>query len=722
MTQTGSVRWLLMVLSLISGCFIAHAEVPQTGPYVGSGDATSHRIIVKFHSTFASQVENSLPPSSSVLTSEMAANPGVSSFMARHLVRAVKPVYAAIVNAKRRRGVSATLLAQQVRSRFATRALRATGAFLPPDLSRTYVLDVEQSAPMDTLISALRADPNVEYAEPEKVYRTNGNPNDPYLSSNGSWGQSYDDLWGVKTVSAPAAWQTSTGSGIVVAVVDTGIDYEHPDLACNVWTNSAETAGNGKDDDGNGYVDDIRGWNFVNNTNDVTDDHGHGTHVAGTIAACGNNGIGVIGIAWQARIMPVKALNKAGYGLDSDLANAIVYAANNGADIISNSWGAEGTSQTIADAIAYAYNLGALIVAAAGNDGGDARNFSPANLPQVITVAATAPSGDLATFSNSGPKIDVAAPGVDILSLRANGTSMGAAVGTDYTRASGTSMAAPHVSGVAALVLSEHPTYTNEQVRADLRVSAADLGTSGFDLTYGYGRVNAAAALTVNGPLEAKIQAIQYASNPLDPIGISGVARGAGFARYTLEYGSGTQPTSWSLFQAGVAPVAGLLGQFDPSLVTNGVYTIRLTVFNASGIGFSDQAQLSVNTLVILGPVPTRYTSSATTYKPGKIIPVIGTAVAAGFQNLRLQWAAGVNPTSGWQTTGITLTGGGTSPLINAQLGTWDTSSITQAGYYSIRLTVTGTSTSSTSTLVYLEPDLVSTNWPVWIDQGPYFD
>ena len=680
------------------------------------------RIVVKLRAPFAAKIEAVLPRSL-VLSSGTAANPEVADFLARTSGRTLAPLYPAMVRAKRQRQLSAEQLTAEVRQRFSGRARRLSAPFRPPDLSRTYVLELQDgSANIQQILNLLRADPNVEYAEPDTLFSINFIPNDPYFSSYGSWGQAYDDLWGIKKIGASVAWDATSGAGITVAVVDTGLDYSHPDISSNVWTNTMEIAGNGIDDDGNGYIDDIHGWNFVTNTNDPLDDHGHGTHVSGTIAAVGNNGIGVIGVAWQAKIMPVKALDSAGSGYESNLANAIVYAANNGADVISNSWGGPGSSQTIADAVSYAYNLGAVVVAAAGNSGDDARNYSPANLADVITVAATTPTDTLATFSNFGPKIDVAAPGVDILSLRASGTAMGTPVGTGYTRASGTSMATPHVSGAAALVLSQHPVYSNEQVRQALRVSGTDLGAAGYDLSFGYGGLNAAAAIAVTHPLEAKIQNVQYGSGPLSLITISGIARGTGFASYTLEYGAGTTPTSWTLFQTSVTPSSGLLGQFDPALVADGTYTIRLTAYNSGGGAFIDRAQLSVNTLAILSPVPSPYPTSSTTFKPGRLIPILGTAVAAGFQNFQVQWASGWNPSSGWQAAGITLAGGGLTPLVNAQLATWDTSSITQAGYYSIRVAVTGNQSNQVRTTVYLEPDLLSVNWPVWLDQGPYFN
>ena len=209
------------------------------------------------------------------------------------------------------------------------------------------------------MLQRLKTDPDVEFAEPTHTFSSNQLPNDPFLATSGTWGQPYPDLWGLLAIDAPAAWDTAQGDGIVVAVVDTGVDYNHPDLAANIWTNANEIDGNFFDDDGNGFVDDVRGWNFVFNNNDPRDDNGHGTHVAGTIAALGNNGIGVIGVAWHSHVMAVKGLDDNGFGFDFSLAPAIIYAASNGADVINASWsGTQGNSQSIEEAIQFATGLG----------------------------------------------------------------------------------------------------------------------------------------------------------------------------------------------------------------------------------------------------------------------------------------------------------------------------------------------------------------------------
>ena len=688
------------------------------------------RLLVKVRTSLAKDIELALPLAGAMaLTPGQSGNAQVEAFLSRHSVRRVAPLYPDIVRLKKEQGLSDLEIANRTRQKFATRANRLRGAFQPPEISRTYLLEVDTlRGKLTKILSDLKADPKVEFAEEDRIASANITPNDPYLSSTGSWGQSYPDLWGIQKIGAPAAWNTSTGAGIIVAVVDTGIDYNHPDIAANVWINTGEIPNNGIDDDHNGYIDDVRGWDFIGSTytnpqqsNDPIDHNGHGTHVAGTVAAVGNNGIGVIGVAWNAQVMAVKGLDDTGTGVDSTLDPAILYAVNNGADIISASWGGTTYSQAEADAITYAYDLGAVIVVAAGNNAADARTFYPAALWNVITVAASDPNDNLASFSNYGSKIDVAAPGVDILSLQASGTSLGPVVSPGYIRLSGTSMATPHVSGLAALILSQNPNYSNEQVRQVIRASATDLGPPGYDLSFGYGRINASAALGVTNPLEAKI------SSPIDGsvvdglLTISGVAQGAGFLSYTLDYGAGALPTAWTTIQTGNAPVSGTLGTLDTTTLANGLYDVRLTAYNSSGQAFVDRIQIVAHTIFILSPIPPPSPSSSTTFKNGVVIPVTGSAVGSTFQSFQVDWAPGLDPSMGYQTTGITLAGGGLSPVTNGVLTNWDTSSIIGPGYYTIRLTLNSSQLPPqyALTMVYLEPDLLSSNWPQFVSQGP---
>ena len=688
------------------------------------------RLIVKVQAPLAKSMELALPLQTMEIVAGETGNVHIDQFLSRFSVRKTHPLYPSIVRLKKQQGLTDLQIATAIRQRFGHRALRLRGAFQPPEVSRTYVFELEPALAQnaDGILHALQADPNVEFVEEDRVVTTNFIPNDPYFSSYGSWGQAYLDLWGINLIGSAAAWDTSTGAGVIVGVVDTGIDFTHPDIVANIWTNTAEIPNNGIDDDHNGYIDDVHGWDFIGSTytnpvqsNNPVDHFGHGTHVSGTIAAAGNNGIGVIGVAWNAQIMPVKGLDDNGYGLDSTLGPALLYAANNGADVISNSWTGQGSSQTIADAVSYAYNLGVVIVAAAGNNSDDARNYYPANLPQVITVAATDHNDNIAYFSNWGSKIDVAAPGVDILSLRAAGTSMGTPVNSLYTRADGTSMATPHVSGLAALILAQHPNYVSEDVRQVLRVTGTDLGQTGFDTTYGYGRINAAAALALPDVLQSKIQSPADSTHIKTPTTISGLAQGSAFAQYVLDYGAGSSPSTWTIIQTGTTSVSGgTLGVFDPSALSEGAYTIRLTAYDQSGRAFVDRIMLVVDYVSITSPAPPAVPTTSAEFKPGTLISVQGTATGASFQDFRVQWAEGINPTSGWSSSGISLVGGGLSPINNALIATWDTTSITSADWYTIELLVDNTGfTSQATTIVYLEPSLLTTNWPLWLDQAP---
>jgi thermitase len=295
---------------------------------------------------------------------------------------------------------------------------------------------------------------DVEYVEPNWKFSIDAVPNDP----------EWINQWGPAKIEADKAWSTQMGNrSVLVAVVDTGIYYKHPDLLPN-------------------YV--ALGYDWVNDDNDPIDDHGHGTHCAGIVAAATNNGVGISGIA-QVGVMAEKGLAYNGIGYEDDLANAIVHAVDQGADIISCSWGSSSDSQLIHDAVEYATSKGALVVAAAGNSGSSEKHY-PAAYPEVVAVTATNEKDKLASFSTYGDWVDIAAPGASVVSTFLWGT---------YVSMSGTSMACPHVAGVAALVWSEFRGMSNEQVRSQLFYSADDLGASGFDVYFGHGRVNARKAV-----------------------------------------------------------------------------------------------------------------------------------------------------------------------------------------------------------------------------------
>lgn len=442
----------------------------------------------------------------------------------------------------------------------------AQAQHLRRQFNRTAVLDLSPGTNISQALADYRSNPDVEWAEPVHVFQIQGVPNDPSFAS----------LWGMTKIQAPSAWDLAQGNGVVVAVVDTGVDHTHPDLAANIWANPDEISGNGIDDDGNGYVDDVHGWNFVSNSNAPLDGHSHGTHVSGTIAAVGNNGLGVIGVAPLAKIMAVKGLGDDGSGYDTDLAQGIVYAADNGADIINMSWGGTGDSPVIEEAIQYAYSLGVILVAAAGNSAIDASQFLPAKYAGVITVSAFNSADTMASFSNFGTKIDVAAPGVGIQSTVPGGF---------YSSYNGTSMASPHVAGLAALILSQHPGLTNEQVRQVIRRTADDVGAVGFDTQAGYGRINTLKALQAASPPNLVITfPAQFA--PLSgSVDVRGSAEGTALATRRLEYGVGVSPSTF----LPIGPPSsghvtnGSLGTWDVTALVEGLYSLRLAGTDAEG-------------------------------------------------------------------------------------------------------------------------------------------
>ena len=334
-------------------------------------------------------------------------------------------------------------------------------------------------------------------------------PNDPSypqlyaLNNTGQTGGTFD-----ADIDAPEAWNITTGSrAIVVGVIDTGIDYTHPDLAANIWTNPGEIAGNGVDDDANGFVDDVHGYDFANNDGDPMDDHYHGTHVSGTIGAVGNNGTGVAGVSWNVSLMALKFLDASGSGWDSDAIRAVNYATmmrmtyGVNVRVTSNSWGGGSYDTGLLDAINVGGAAGIMFVAAAGNDGQNT-DVSP-NYPAsydsaaIVSVAATDKNDSLAWFSNYGlTSVDLAAPGVSITSTLP---------GNRYGTLSGTSMATPHVSGVAALALAVDPSLTVAQLKSSL-LDNVDLIPALAGRTAAGGRLNAAAvvsSLVVGGPTVA---------------------------------------------------------------------------------------------------------------------------------------------------------------------------------------------------------------------------
>ncbi len=363
-------------------------------------------------------------------------------------------------------------------------------------------IQLAKGADVVAALELLKDDPNVLYAEPNYIVHAIATPNDPQfpqlygLDNTGQTGGTAD-----ADVDGPEAWDLTVGSSdIVVGVVNTGIDYTHEDLAGNVFVNPNEIAGNGVDDDGNGVIDDVHGFNAITGSGDPADDNAHGSHCSGTIGAVGNNGVGVAGVNWDVTIMGLKFLGAGGSGTLEDAIEAINYAVgmkNAGVNlrVLSNSWSGGGFSQALLDAINAANAVDILFVAAAGNSGSDndVTPTFPANYdaPNVVSVAATDHADARAGFSCFGATtVDLGAPGVNVLSTTPGNT---------YSVFSGTSMATPHVAGAAALVLSVNETLTTGELK-DLLMTTVDPVASLEGITVTGGRLNAATAVGAAGP------------------------------------------------------------------------------------------------------------------------------------------------------------------------------------------------------------------------------
>ena len=345
-----------------------------------------------------------------------------------------------------------------------------------PDLTLIYKLRFSKQTGVLAAVKAFQADPNVEYAEPNYIAHLTDTPNDPGFSQQ----------WGMAAVHAEEAWVITKGSpAVTIAILDTGLDLNHPDLAGKIWTNPGEIPGNGIDDDSNGYIDDVSGYDWVNLDNSPQDDNGHGTHVAGIAAANTNNGVGVAGVCWNCKIMPLKVLQSSGRGSYSDIAAAVNYATNKGAKVINMSLGAYADSAVLRDVLAAAYPA-SVLVAAAGNDGKSIdAPFFPAAYSFVIGVEATDAGGGYASFSNydpDGPTNSNFSEGYNY-DIRAPGDSIYSSMLDDsYASLSGSSMAAPMVAGAAGLLVSKNPSWSKEKIRAQLVQSATGVSDTSTGL------------------------------------------------------------------------------------------------------------------------------------------------------------------------------------------------------------------------------------------------
>ena len=434
-------------------------------------------------------------------------------------------------------------------------------------------------------------------------------PNDPHFVARGSWNQDYDDQWAIKRLGFgksakddPEIWpaKASDVEPIVVAVIGSGVDWTHAELLGQIWTNKAEDPYNEIDDDGNGYTDDLFGWDFRNNTHDIMDRGGHDTHVAGVIAARSHNGHGIAGVNPYARIMALKVANSLGQANSVDISRAIFYAVDHGAHVINISYGGAEPSRIEQRAIDYAVENDVLVVVAAGNKSTDASAYALASCRGVITVAGTTIKDKRAPFSNWGQAVDLSAPAMDVLSLRARGTDFllytgenenyeggSAFVGESHNlyRASGTSFAAPLVTGAASLIRARNPELSIQEVRQMLVMSTEDVETPGWDQFTGAGVLDVRKAITARphyflfGRI-TQVKPVRRANRTY--VEVFGQALGSDFSDLKLQIAFGETPAKddWTTVHTGNKPHQEGAISLIPLTRFNraGVWSVRLLV------------------------------------------------------------------------------------------------------------------------------------------------
>jgi len=516
-------------------------------------------------------------------------------------------------------------------------------------------------------------------------------------------------------------------SPVIVGVLDTGSDTRHEDLTGNLWHNPGEIPGNGIDDDHNGYVDDYFGYDFSGDeTNlpnelipdsDPTDSVGHGTHVAGTVAATTNNALGVAGLANHAQIMTLKIFPNA---FNSVVARAVYYGVDNGAEIFNMSFGGPFPSKTISDALVYARSRGILSIAASGNSGTEIRNY-PAADTAVLSVGALDYLGNVAVFSTFGDHLNMVAPGVSILSLRAAGTDLYAGGGEPnihiiaekYLLADGTSMATPHVAGCAAALSSIEAGLTPERLAEIMISSCVDivdpLGTGelypGWDKYSGHGLINLGQAINELAGVTLKITSPHEADVLWNKITVEGTAAGPAFSGYQLDYGPGKSPVSWVNLTSATDPVInGTIHTWQTTGLT-GVYTLRLR---------AEPSHEDRVTITLANSTSSHITSPQNGDTIALVEVVYGSTIAPDYVSSEVSFF----PESSPESTITVWTG--TAPIVDDSICAWTVDAEIEGWYYLKLITQTNRGMFFDSVLAYIKNPFHA-GWPAYIPAHAFY-
>jgi subtilisin family serine protease len=516
-----------------------------------------------------------------------------------------------------------------------TSAVRSAQPLLPPqavkqqkmgiqsqyaaEMERYIILSVDEGTGTEHLLQQLRERGDVESAELNTLHSLPETGRQKAAATQAS--DRTAEQWALERIRAAQAWKTSTGAGIIVGVVDTGIDFNHPEFKGQLWINSAEDLNgngtfepwpstetvdgvsgdlNGIDDDGNGYADDVIGYDFVDqqiiNFGDSRDrdaipfdEHGHGTNVSGVIGAR-NDGAGITGVAYGSKILTLRAFDATGNGEDDDFAAAIVYGAMNGARVINLSFGDVYYPVILRDAIAFANSLGCTVVASSGNNGGTSTHF-PSNFNEVIAVGSTSQTDKLSQTSTFGSLVDMVAPGVNILTTDRNAS---------YATLSGTSFSAPHVAAAAALLLAQRPSLSPDEVRNILASSADDLGSKGWDFEFGSGRLNVASALDLmaDGAIVITFPSLDYDVDAASTssMAIVGSVIAPFFSSYTVDFTGNERDTIWQNLASSTKQIRNdTLASLPVGGLKDGVYFLRIRVRQTNGNTLENRQRFSIS-------------------------------------------------------------------------------------------------------------------------------
>ena len=457
-------------------------------------------------------------------------------------------------------------------------------------LGRIVKIQFSETVDEANLTSILSSDNEIEYIQKSTTYTMDLIPNDSLIS----------EQWALQKINAFDAWNITQGvDTVLLAIIDTGIDYDHPDLTNKIFINSGETGAdqfgndkknNGIDDDGNGFIDDYRGWDFTDRVgfpfdstggdylgwdNNPFDDQGHGTFVSGIAAGESNNLYGIAGAAPMIKMLNLRAFDPGGFGEEDDVAAAILYAVVMGSKVINMSFGDYTFSYVLRDVIRYAYSRNVVLVASSGNRNDNTPHY-PSGYSEVISVGNSTEQDYVASNSSWGSTLDLVAPGSSIIST---------SIGQDYVTAGGTSASAPFVSATASLILSLQ-NFTNEEIKQILKSTTDDIGEPGWDLKSGSGRLNMERALRVLAPSNIKFNfpLMDFATSE-DSFSIIATVLSANFTSYNLQVGDGIAPENWTtLIEDGLNQFTEKeIFKLDVSNYTEGSYTLRLTIYLNNG-------------------------------------------------------------------------------------------------------------------------------------------